>query len=267
MIDPAETVDGLAALLPWLTAGTLTTFLLVLVRTSAWVLTAPGLSARGVGGTGRLGLAAALSLFLTPLVQDGAPAPGLAGFAAAALAQVAIGLALGFLTGLLFAAFEVAGTLADLSSGFSFASIVDPLSGQPAAAFSRLFAMAFVAVLFASDAYQTIVRGFVHSFTVLPLTALPTLSSGTAAALGHAVTAILATALQVGAPLLGVLFLTDVALSMASRFVPQANALAMALPVKTLIALSAAGATLALLPGHAAALLEPAVRLPFEVLR
>ena len=63
------------------------------------------------------------------------------------------------------------------------------------------------------------------------------------------------------------LFLTDVALSMASRFVPQANALAMALPVKTLVALTAAGATLALLPGHAAALLEPAVRLPFEVLR
>lgn len=253
--------------MPGLSAATLTTFLLVLARTSSWVLTAPGLSARGVGGTGRLGLATALSVFLTPLVQDGTPAPGLAAFAAAALAQVAIGLALGFLTGLLFAAFEVAGTLADLSSGFSFASIVDPLSGQPAAAFSRLFAMAFIGLLFASDAYQTILQGFVHSFRAFPLTALPSLADGAAATLGHAVTAILAAALQVGAPLLGVLFLTDVALSMASRFVPQANALAMALPVKTLVALTAAGATLALLPGHAGALLEPAVRLPFEVLR
>ena len=256
-----------AALLPGLSAATLTTFLLVLVRTSSWVLTAPGLSARGVGGTGRLALAAGLSVFLTPLVQAGTPPLTLPGFAAAALAQVAIGLALGVLTGLLFAAFEVAGTLADLSSGFSFASIVDPLSGQPAAAFSRLFAMAFIAVLFASDAYQTILQGFVHSFQALPLTSLPSLSEGTPAALGHAATAILAAALQVGAPLLGVLFLTDVALSMASRFVPQANALAMAMPVKTLVALTAAGATLALLPGHAAGLLEPAVRLPFEVLR
>ena len=266
-MTPHLTPDAIAQLLPGLSTAVLTTFLLVLVRTSAWVLTAPGLSARGVGGTGRLGLAIGLSIFLTPLVQSSGPTPGLAGFATSAVAQVAIGVALGFLTGLLFAAFEVAGTLADLSSGFSFASIVDPLSGQPAAAFSRLFALAFIAVLFASDAYQTVLRGFVHSFEALPLTQLPSLAEGTAAALGHAVTGILAAALQVGAPLLGVLFLTDVALSMASRFVPQANAFAMALPVKTLVALTAAGATLALLPAHAAQLLEPAVRLPFEVLR
>jgi len=253
--------------LPALTTATLTTFLLVLARTSSWVLTAPGLSARGVGGTGRLALAGGLSVFLTPLVQDDAPERSLAAFAAAALGQVAIGLALGFLTGLLFAAFEVAGTIADLSSGFSYASIVDPLSGQPAAAFSRLFAMAFIAVMFASDAYQTIVAGFVHSFTVLPLTSLPSLDAGAIGALGSAVTGVIGSAIQVGAPLLGVLFLTDVALSMASRFVPQANALAMAMPVKTLVALTAAGATLALLPGHAAGLLDPAVRLPFEVLR
>ena len=240
----------------------------MLVRTSAWVLTAPGLSARGVGGTGRLGLAAALSLFLTPLVQDGAPAPGLPGFAAAALAQVAIGLALGFLTGLLFAAFEVAGTLADLSSGFSYASIVDPLSGQPAAAFSRLFAMAFVGRAvrlrrLPDDPAR--LRPLLHRAAAdrpaHPVVGQRRPPSGTRSPRSSP------TALQVGAPLLGVLFLTDVALSMASRFVPQANALAMAMPVKTLVALSAAGATLALLPGHAGALLEPAVRLPFEVLR
>ncbi len=55
----------------------------------------------------------------------------------------------------------------------------------------------------------------------------------------------MASALQIAAPLLGVLFLTDVALGLATRFVPQANALSLALPVKTLVALVAAGATLA----------------------
>ena len=47
---------------------------------------------------------------------------------------MAVGVALGFLTGLLFAAVEVAGALADLASGFSFGAIIDPVSGaQPAA--------------------------------------------------------------------------------------------------------------------------------------
>ena len=253
--------------LPAIDQLTLTTFLLVLTRTSTWVLTAPVVSARGVASPARLAAAVALAAFVTPLVREDAQPLGAAGFAAAALAQVAVGLALGFLTGLLFSAFEVAGTLADLSSGFSFASIVDPLSGQPAAAFSRLFAMAFSAVLFASGAYQTVLMGLVHSFRAIPLTHLPSLSDNAAAVLGSAVTHVLASAVSVGAPLLGVMFLTDVALSMASRFVPQANALAMAMPVKTLVALSAAGAALALLPGHVAGLLEPAVTLPYEVLR
>ena len=55
--------------LPGLDEATLTTFLLVLARTTAWVLTAPVLSARGVAGVARLGLAVSLSVFLTPVVQ------------------------------------------------------------------------------------------------------------------------------------------------------------------------------------------------------
>jgi flagellar biosynthetic protein FliR len=78
---------------------------------------------------------------------------------------------------------------------------------------------------------------------------------------------VLVAALEVAAPLLGVLFLTDVALGFAARFVPQANALSLAMPLKTLVALTAAGATLALFPAHAASLLDPAIRLPGEVLR
>ena len=85
--------------------------------------------------------------------------------------------------------------------------------------------------------------------------------------LGSAATQIVASALQVGAPLLGVLFLTDVALGVAGRLVPQAGTLALALPVKGLVALGMAGVTLALLPGQVAQLVDPAVRLPYEVLQ
>lgn len=250
-----------------MSTATIGVFLLVLARTGAWVITAPVLSARGMSPIGRLAAAVALALFVTPLM-DGVSAPEeLPAYLTAVLAQVAIGLVLGFLTNLLFAAFEVAGSLADLSGGFSFAQIVDPLSGQPAAAFSRLFTVCFSAIFFVSDAYQVVLGGFVQSFQGLPLDHLPSLADGTAGALGHAATRVMLSALEVAAPLLGVLFLTDVALGLAARFVPQANAMALAMPVKTLVALAAAGATLALLPAHAARLLDPAVQLPLEVLR
>jgi flagellar biosynthetic protein FliR len=255
-----------ADLFPGLSSATMITFLLVLTRTASWVVAAPVFSAKGVAGVARIAAAVALSLFLTPLVQTDDVPLDLAGFAVNAFGQAAVGLALGFLTSLLFSAFEVAGTLADLASGFSYASIVDPLSGQPAAAFSRLFGMAFSAVFFATSAYQTVLVGFLGSFKAIPLGHLPHLNPGASAALGHAATQVVASAIQVAAPLLGVLFLTDVALSVASRFVPSANAMATAMPVKTLVALTVAGATLTLLPGHTAGLLGPATSLPFQVI-
>lgn len=248
-------------------SATISVFLLVLARTGAWVITAPVLSARGMSPIGRLAAAVALAMFVTPLMADEKVPGDLPGWTMAVGGQVAIGLALGWLTNLLFVAFEVAGSLADLTGGFSFATIVDPLSGQPGAAMQRLFTLCFSAIFFVSDAYQVVVGGFVRSFAGLPLDHLPSLSDDTASALGHATTQVIVSALEVAAPLLGVLFLTDVALGFAARFVPQANALALAMPVKTLVALSVAGATLALLPAHAANLLEPAVRLPGEVLR
>ncbi|MCW2599367.1 MAG: flagellar biosynthetic protein FliR [Frankiales bacterium] len=252
--------------LPFSTA-TISVFLLVLARTGAWVITAPVLSAKGMSSIGRLSAALALALFVTPMTPASQVPADLPNYIAAALGQVVVGLVLGMLTNLLFSAFEVAGTLADLSGGFSYASIVDPMSGQPAAAFSRLFSVCFSAIFFASEAYASVVGGFVRSFKGIPLGHFPSLASGTATTLGHAATQILLSAFEVAAPLLGVLFLTDVALSFAARFVPQANALSLALPVKTLIALTTAGTTLALLPAHAAQLLDPSLRLPFEVLR
>ena len=246
---------------------TLNAFLLVLARTSAWVVAAPVISAKGVSRIARLAVSFALALFISTLVPLSTVPPELPAYVFAVLVQVAVGLALGMLTQLLFTAFEIAGTLLDTSGGFSAASIVDPLSGQPAAAFSRMFSLIFGAMFFVTDAYASVVSGFVRSFEAVPLNAVPRFSDDAVAVLGSAATQVLASALQVGAPLLGVLFLTDVALGIAGRLVPQAGTLALALPVKGLVALGMAGATLALLPDQLAQLVEPAVTLPYEVLQ
>jgi flagellar biosynthetic protein FliR len=246
---------------------TLYAFLLVLARTGAWVVVAPVISAKGVSQIGRLAVAVSLALFVCTSVPLGKVPTDLGDYLTAAVAQVAIGLVLGTLTQLLFTAFEVAGTFLDTAGGFSAASIVDPLSGQQAAVFSRLFSLVFGALFFVTQGYAQVIGGFVRSFAVLPLDRVPALSSNAAGVLGSAATQIVASALQVGAPLLGVLFLTDVALGLAGRLVPQAGTLSLALPVKGLVALSMAGLTLALLPGQAAALLDPAVQLPYEVLQ
>lgn len=243
-------------------------FLLVLARTTSWVTVVPLFAPKGVSPVARLGVAVGLAMFLTPVLAGSTDVPArTADYAVAVGAQVAVGLAMGLLTAIVLSAIEVVGSLADYASGFSYGTMLDPVSGAQSAGFARLTSLTFLALLLVTDGYRSILAGFVMSFRALPPDAVPSLSAGTGAVLGAAMSGVMTTALQIGAPLLGVLFLTEVALALAGRFVPQANALIVGLPVKALVAMATCGTMLALLPGHVPGLVEPAVRISGEVLR
>lgn len=250
------------------TEQALSVFLLVMARTTAWVTVVPLFAPKGNPVVVKVGLAVALSLFLTPLLAPTVQVPtSTAAFALSVAGQIAVGLALGLLTALVLAAVDVAGGLADYASGFSYGAILDPVSGAQSAAFARLTSVTFMALLMVTEGYRTIFAGFVTSFRSLPVDHAPSLAAGTADVLGGALSGIFVAALQIGAPLLGVLFLTEVALAICSRFVPQANAMTVGLPVKSLVSMAAAGTMLALLPGHVLSIVEPAVRIGGQVLR
>ncbi|MER3453378.1 MAG: hypothetical protein C4344_07055 [Acidimicrobiia bacterium] len=237
-------------------------FCLVLARTSAWVMAAPVFGVRGSGALGRLALALALSVFLTPLAAPAAALPAdTVPFALTVGGQVLVGLALGWATGLLLHAFEIAGHAIDLSSGFSVGALLDPVTGAQAAVFSRFANLCFVALFFATEAHQTVIEGFARSFQAVPAGHLPVVEAATVAGAGRAVGALLVAALEIGAPVLGALFLTEVVLAVAARFAPQANVFVIGLPLRVLVTLLAMGSLLVLLPGRLAVLVEGSVRL------
>lgn len=242
-------------------------FLLVLARTTSWAVTAPVLSMPGISPIARLAMAVSLAVFLTPLFKTNAVPHNLPDFVAAAAGQVVIGLLLGFLTNLLITAIQILGSLTDLVSGFSTGAIFDPTNGAQSSAFSRLTSMTFAALFFATGAYTSVIAGFSQSFAALPLSSWPHFRSDAAGVLATAVVRSMVAAIEIGAPLLGLMFLTDVTIAIASRFVPQANALSISLPAKALIALAAAGGMLAVLPGHVDGLVSDALNLPAAVLQ
>lgn len=236
-------------------------FVLILARTSAWVMAAPVFSARGLSSVGRLALAIALSIFLAPLAASGLHVPTDIGpFAGLILGQVVVGLVLGWATGLLLHAFEAAGTAIDTASGLSMGSILDPVTGTPSAVFARLTNMVFLALLFATNAHHSLIQGFVRSFDAVPVDRFPALGGDGALAAASAVTGILLAALEIGAPVLGALFLTEVALALMSRFVPQANVFVVGMPVKVGVALLAVGSALVFFPARLTGLLETSLR-------
>lgn len=238
--------------------ATISTFLLVLCRTSSWAVTAPLVGARNMSGFVRIALGVALAGLITPMVRSQHIPSDVPGYAAAIVTQVLAGLALGFITGVLLSTIEMAGSLADVTSGFSFGAQVDPVNGSQSAVFARFLNMTSLALLAATDGLSTLVAGFVHSFTTLPLNGTPHLNLGGAASIGHLLSQTMITAAEIAGPVLGALFVVDAGLGLVARLVPQSNILSVAFSVKALVAFGALGTVLMLLPGQLESLIGPA---------
>lgn len=236
-------------------------FLLCLVRTSAWIMTAPFMAGRAFPGIAKLAVAISMALFVAPMVDTKNVPTDVLPFFGIALGQVLVGLALGWATGLFLHAFESAGVMIDTMSGFSLATMFDPVSGTQTSIYARFYNMLFLVLLFVTNAHLTLIGGFVRSFGAIPADEFPVLSMEGPAAIGAAVSQLMVAALMIGAPVLGALFLTEVALALAARFAPQANIFAVGLPLKVLVSILAIGTALVLLPQHLPGLLENGMRL------
>src|SRR5581483_7793849 len=157
--------------------------------------------------------------------------------------------------------FEMAGSMIDASSGMAIASQLDPVSGNQNAVYARFTNVLFMTLLVVTNAHLTLVAGFVRSFSAVPADQFPVLSAGSAGMAGRAVAELMVAALEIAAPVLGALFLTEVALALAARFAPQANVFAVGLPLKMLVSLLAMGTALVLLPSRVPGLVANGVQL------
>jgi flagellar biosynthesis protein FliR len=237
-------------------------FVLSLARTSAWVGSSPLFSTRGIASVGRLALAIGLALVAVPIGIGGpAPPTDLYLFIAVLLGQIALGLLLGWITGLALAIFESAGAFLDLTSGFSMSSLLDPSTGNQNAVIGRIFSLAFVALFFVTDAHLAVVGGFVRSFEASPATVLPLLGSDSVAMAAISLSDMMLVALEIAAPLLGALLLAEVALALMARFVPQANVFMIGLPLKMGLAIGLLGTTLVTFPVYAERIVDRIVQL------
>jgi flagellar biosynthesis protein FliR len=221
-------------------------FLLALARASAWTVITPPFRTTAIPVRVRIAFAVALSLVVAPqLAADNADLGG-AGLGAAVVAQVLVGLALGFVVMLLLAAVQAAGHLIDILAGFGLASIYDPMSGASSSPFGRLYELLATILLFAVNGHVALVRGFLRSFEAIPATSLDL--GALAELLTNGLSNMFVSAVQIALPLGAALFVADIALGLLGRAAPRINVLVLGLGAKALIALLVAGLALPLLP-------------------
>jgi flagellar biosynthetic protein FliR len=179
--------------------------------------------------------------------------------------QAVVGAALAFITALLFAAVQVAGNLIDLVGGFSLAFAMDPLSAQGNAVFGRVYNLVGMALMFATDSHQLILRGFARSYTAIPLN--DALSWQTfMAIINDGMGEMFLAGLQIAAPLIAIMLAVDVALGLLTRAAPALNPFSFGFPAKVLLTLLIVGTAMMLLPNAIANLTDRSVTLVLRLL-
>jgi flagellar biosynthetic protein FliR len=227
----------------------ITAFFLVLGRVSPLFVLAPLFSAKQIPAQVKGVAAVALAIGLTGMAAHGQTIPTqpmqVAGLM---IVQLLVGILFAFAIGALMAAVQTAGGLADIVSGFSFGATVDPVNGNPGGVFTELYGLIGVMLFIAIGGDAWMLRGIARTFTLVPLTKAPHITSlANAAELSF--TSIFTSALEVAAPVMLTLLITDVAFGMVSRVVPQLNVFSVAFPLKVGVSLLAVAATLPFLGG------------------
>lgn len=233
-------------------------YLLALTRTIAWVMITPPFGTRMVPTRIKVGLAAALTLAVGAEVQGHAVPLDAGSLLGAAAIQVAIGVTMGFIGVVVFAAVQAAGATLDLFGGFALAQVFDPQSNVQTSLFGRFYNVLAVTLLFAIGGHLLLVRGLLRSFDAVPATGFR--AGGVAHILTNDVGVLLLAGLEIAAPLLAALFLADVALGLLSRAAPEMHVFVLGLPVKILLTLTLTGLALPLLPGAVSSLADRIVR-------
>jgi flagellar biosynthetic protein FliR len=227
----------------------ITGFFLVLARVTPLFVVAPLFSSKMIPAPVKGTIAAGFAIGLTGIAMHGQHVPGDPIQVAALLVEnVLVGLLLAFTVAGLLAAIQTAGGLADIVSGFSFGATVDPINGNQGGTFTELYGLIGVMLFIAIGGDAWMLRGLTRTFTLVPLTKAPHLGSMVAAA-ESSFASIFVAGLEVAAPAILALLITDVAFGMVSRVVPQLNVFSIAFPLKVGVALLVVIASLPFLGG------------------
>lgn len=231
-----------------LSAAFAVALVLAFVRSVAWVTICPPFSNRSIPMMLKIGFAGAVAFFAAGTLQHDPLPMSDAQVLTEIVIQAVVGVVLGFVVSLFVTTMVAAGSLIDLFSGLNLPQAIDPLSQQQTAIFGQFYNLVVTTLLFTSGAVIVIVEGFVKSFHAVG-TSLPRATIGSVAQTitGDVVT-FFAAAVEIAAPVIVVLFCTQILLALLAKSAPQINVFVFGMPLQIAVALIGVGVAIVALP-------------------
>jgi flagellar biosynthetic protein FliR len=209
-------------------------FLLVLFRTLAMFEVAPLFSSTSIPQSAKIGFAFFSAAVVFPIVlSSGYPIPSNAvDYFLLALGEVAIGLVIGFMLQLLYAAFQTAGDFFSLQMGFGASMVFDPLAQEEIPLMGEfLNLIALLVFISVSGAGKFVMLGISGSFASIKAVDFVVHYDAITKTLVQGLSGMFQTALTISFPILGTLTLISITTGLLSKAAPQMDILTMGFPI------------------------------------
>jgi flagellar biosynthesis protein FliR len=227
-------------------------FILVLARISPLFVLAPLFSSKMLPARARGIVAVGLTLGIAPIATHAGHGQHIPmeiwALGGLIVKEMLVGIGFSFALAALFAAVQVAGSILDTLIGFSFGALVDPITGTNGGVLNQVYGLIGVMIFVVINGDAWVIQGLARSYEAVPLTDAPQLGS-LVEGVQVAFSGIFGAAIQICAPVMLAVLLTDVAFGLVSRVMPQLNVFAVGFPAKVIVGLVMVGASLPFMAG------------------
>jgi flagellar biosynthetic protein FliR len=174
-----------------------------------------------------------------------APPPTVLGLALAVAREIILGAAMGLSLKLLLAGAQLGGQISGLQMGFAITNIIDPATGAQFSIMAHWVNFLALWIFLSIDAHYWVIQAMVESFHWVPPYQFMAVAPASHWLMDVALN-MFKLAVQIGAPIIATLLLTNLVLGVLARTVPQVNVYLLSFPLTIGLGLLALGLSMPL---------------------
>jgi flagellar biosynthetic protein FliR len=220
-------------------------FILLSMRIGGILMAGPIFSHRSIPRRITMAMTLGLTVVLMPLMS-GVSLPqteSLIELIFLCLKEVFVGVIIGLAFTIIFLGIRLAGSVVGYQIGFAMVNVVDPNSPNPVSILGEFWFLLATLIFLTINGHHVIIGALVDSFRIIPL-GVATPSGQVGEWFLKYSSFVFVLAIKFAAPVIITIFLTEVAMGVLARTMPQMNIFIVGFPLKIFVGLFLVGASL-----------------------
>lgn len=206
--------------------------LLVFVRMSALFVITPVFGRRELPSYLKIGFAFFCSYIIVPLLGNvQVEYTSLLSFAAIIAKEFLVGVIIGYVSFLVLTALYIAGQIIDIQIGFGMVNVLDPTMNTQIPLTGNFIYILTTLLLLAMDGHHVLLSALYKSYSILPINGFEFTEAMVNNIIGI-FSDIFLIGLKISIPVIAAILLSEIALGILSKTVPQMNVFVVGMPLK-----------------------------------